>query len=394
MSQIYEYGCLNLSALRALDSHSGLFSPRKKEVAIQIPTAMSSCSGCSHTVKIRPRSETLERAVEMSELDSRGWVFQERILAQAVLHFGHGMMFWECKCSRASEAHPNPPVSRHEPLKNLLSEAFREESLVDYAQGHYLVWYVLLETYSQKQFTNASDKLPAILGLAKRFERTFKAMFVAGLWYEDLHRGLLWSRYELLGGHKKGRIARTPSWSWISTDFALAYTFELNEGDRWKKFPVRRVELPSDMELLDAKVNKSNTKSRTKEVRGLLELQGIIARVTYKPVNLFPLPSGSGFLTRNRYPSKVQLQRTLDFDCETQENVFCLRVASWEHCCHREVSLQQLAYFLVLERSAPLPRHRHPSNQGEFRRVGIGADEPEKVDEFFGSATKQFLTLA
>jgi len=59
----------------------------------------------------------------------------------------------------------------------------------------------VVETFSQKKLTYASDKLPAITGLTQGFQRNFNTIFVAGLWYEDLYQGLLLARYKLLGSN-------------------------------------------------------------------------------------------------------------------------------------------------------------------------------------------------
>jgi len=82
------------------------------------------------------------------------------------------MMFWEYKSCRATEAHPTSPVSCYDPLKNLLSEAFQEWSIVDDRHGHYIAWYVVVETLSQKKLTYTSNKLLAITGWPNGFKGT------------------------------------------------------------------------------------------------------------------------------------------------------------------------------------------------------------------------------
>lgn len=267
MSKIYESGCLNISALGASDSHSGLFFRRRNEEAINLPEAIAGCAHRGFAIGFRPCSTTLQLCMENNELGSRGWVFQEQFLAPAIVHFGHGMMFWECKSCRASEANPVSPVP-YDPLKNLLDEVAREQSLLIECQAHYVAWYVVVEMFSDKELTLASDKLPAISGLAQRFQRTFDTTFVAGLWYEDLHRGLLWSRYEPFGYRKRKRIPNTPSWSWISAYHRITHTFELIGEVRWQNHPVQRVELASDVIVLDVKISKTNVSSPMKECVG------------------------------------------------------------------------------------------------------------------------------
>jgi len=49
----------------------------------------------------------LQRAVEKGPLNSRGWVFQERLLSSMVVHFGAEQILWECEHVRACETHPD-----------------------------------------------------------------------------------------------------------------------------------------------------------------------------------------------------------------------------------------------------------------------------------------------
>jgi hypothetical protein len=48
---------------------------------------------------------SFQRGVDSSPLMQCGWVFQERLLAPRVLHFGSSQIFWECITLRASETH-------------------------------------------------------------------------------------------------------------------------------------------------------------------------------------------------------------------------------------------------------------------------------------------------
>ena len=80
--------------------------------------------------------------------------------------------------------------------------------------------YTLVENYSRRALTYASDKLAAIAGLATEFEEQGRDReYIAGLWKEDLLRGLLWSpmaKYHETREHFPHGIlgASFPSSSW------------------------------------------------------------------------------------------------------------------------------------------------------------------------------------
>jgi len=75
------------------------------------------------------------------------------------------------------------------------------------------VWYQIVESYAPRQITKISDRLPAIAGVAKRVSALTGLSYAAGLWEEDLIRGLCWMC------RPRSRYCSTyvgPTWSWVS----------------------------------------------------------------------------------------------------------------------------------------------------------------------------------
>jgi hypothetical protein len=72
-------------------------------------------------------------------------------------------------------------------------------------------WYGVVAQYSRLSMSHESDMLPAISAIADRIKRATGYTYVAGLWQEDLHTGLLWYAD---GPKSAPRIWRAPSWSW------------------------------------------------------------------------------------------------------------------------------------------------------------------------------------
>ncbi|RDL35182.1 uncharacterized protein BP5553_07113 [Venustampulla echinocandica] len=90
------------------------------------------------------------------------------------------------------------------------------------------LWYDLVEDYTQRRFENISDRLVAISGIARIYGDMIRnPTYVAGLWKEDLIRGLLW--------HVEGTMLipkrptddiptfhkAFPSWSWTSVGYEV-----------------------------------------------------------------------------------------------------------------------------------------------------------------------------
>jgi hypothetical protein len=56
-----------------------------------------------------------ERYVDKSPLNTRAWVLQERLLSRRIIHFGSGMIYWECCRRSASELVPQGWVYKQYP---------------------------------------------------------------------------------------------------------------------------------------------------------------------------------------------------------------------------------------------------------------------------------------
>jgi hypothetical protein len=91
--------------------------------------------------------------------------------------------------------------------------------------NHFDAWYELVRSYSSRELTFLSDKLPAVAGLASIMQKSYLGTYSAGLWKEDLQIGLAWyvvgceeyhntSHETLDGGLNEEYVA--PSFSWAS----------------------------------------------------------------------------------------------------------------------------------------------------------------------------------
>lgn len=103
-------------------------------------------------------------------------------------------------------------------MSSLVSQRFGADVNVNW----HSIWWSLVNDYSRRSLTKASDKLIAISGLVVFIRRHWSPgdlplRYMAGLWMEELIAGLLW--YVDLGSHH-ARPAEyiAPSWSWASVD--------------------------------------------------------------------------------------------------------------------------------------------------------------------------------
>jgi hypothetical protein len=114
-------------------------------------------------------------------------------------------------------------------------------------QTVYHVWYGVVRVYSDRRLTFASDKLPALAGIASRVHAITKDRYLAGHWHKELERSLFW-RTEVQSdtGHP-GRVKdyRAPSWSWASVNATTKFDFpDLTSG----------LNTPAPLEVVDVSV--------------------------------------------------------------------------------------------------------------------------------------------
>lgn len=79
-----------------------------------------------------------------------------------------------------------------------------------------IAWQQAVTMYCRRKLSFASDKLPALSGVAELFYPILGGKYLAGLWTETLLLDLLWKRT----GQPRPRPEkyRAPSWSWAAMD--------------------------------------------------------------------------------------------------------------------------------------------------------------------------------
>ena len=81
-------------------------------------------------------------------------------------------------------------------------------------------WYRVIVDYVSRDITYKSDRLMAIYAIAKHYASTLgEENYKAGLWFNDIHAGLLWAPQ--FPGAVKVKEYVAPSWSWASIDLGV-----------------------------------------------------------------------------------------------------------------------------------------------------------------------------
>jgi hypothetical protein len=109
-------------------------------------------------------------------------------------------------------------------LEDIFSAIFSQSSKVLFKLHHRFTlrslsksWYLaIVNAYTSRKITYVKDTFPAISGIARFYCRHGLQDYKAGLWLQDMHKGLLWTTSGT--GRKTKATYIAPSWSWASMD--------------------------------------------------------------------------------------------------------------------------------------------------------------------------------
>jgi hypothetical protein len=216
MCHVYRNSTLNIAALGATDATEGLFSRRDPLInaGCRLPHSQHAEACFEHP---SPIQEYWWEDFHESALQFRGWAFQERALSSRILHFGP-RLFWECGSSLKQE---------HEVAVLTPSEDFSFNPSIqprsqDFDMVSLGVWTRMVEQFTERDLTIATDRLPAISGLISHFERRLAWTNLSGLWKEHLGRQLLWCVSTT--SIRSDRLDNNaPTWSWISVKSGVQF---------------------------------------------------------------------------------------------------------------------------------------------------------------------------
>ncbi|KAF5576778.1 het-domain-containing protein [Fusarium pseudocircinatum] len=243
----------------------------------------------------------------------------------------------------------NPPL-----CMPLFSRAWAfQERLIGTDLGEY--WHDLIEMYLIRQLTFGSDKLNAIMGLAKQINISQNANspplgnYILGLWSSSLENALLWSKR----GSGYSRNSQFPSWSWTSIGGTWLY-------QRPPPFPA----FASKATILRTPP-ESWTIDPTREARSYrLVISGYAADAVLVPYNFSPGQNQVQWTLRTGFEcdSDMELIVSLDIDLSYKQGdqateVTCLQLGV------SEIRSKRRSWGLVLRATT----HK----KAEFGRIGI-----------------------
>lgn len=236
MANIYANSYLTISATASADGSVGCLFPRCINFGGRMPRSeVLVLSEVQNGIisKVYARNASVDahgeftndaiRNKKTSPLLSRAWCYQDRLLSNRIIHFHAEEMVWECGSSLVCECgylngtadvdgHPFKSNSCRRKIYQVLHGARSRHEVFN-------TWLHIVQRFSRLELSNESSRLEAIAGLASRFEQELDCQYLVGLWYDDLPRALLWSLSRNKSRRKvDGTGYKAPTWSWASIE--------------------------------------------------------------------------------------------------------------------------------------------------------------------------------
>ncbi|KAF2185322.1 HET-domain-containing protein, partial [Zopfia rhizophila CBS 207.26] len=179
MGDIYEGSYLNIAALDSPNCNGGCALYRRKpatHVRLQNGSQLAIRALAAHPADVFD-----------SHLNTRGWIFQELVLPIRVLYCGKNQFYWQCSTKVYSE----DGFIDHDMALNLPGTRTLNcpTSLQTNSPNP---WWVWIQDFSKRNFTQSPDRLPALIGVTRKYQETTGLTPVLGLWKETLLDDLAW----------------------------------------------------------------------------------------------------------------------------------------------------------------------------------------------------------
>jgi hypothetical protein len=231
MGSIYQNSYITIAATQSGNSSARCLIERRKPVKI----SYHNTSGKEFSLRARrildhhpSHAPGGGPAKPVGPLTSRAWALQEHVLSTRILHYTATELLFECKTSYRCECMPERKAYPTTPSLIPKAVASRKTDAV------WQAWQRIIEHYTARELTVATDKFPAISGIASKIRKATHSEYLAGLWKCNLASDMLWHVARSNPSFADNFALdnwRAPSFSWASLNVPVTYTL-LDEGER------------------------------------------------------------------------------------------------------------------------------------------------------------------
>ncbi|KAF2009125.1 HET-domain-containing protein, partial [Aaosphaeria arxii CBS 175.79] len=223
MGRVYQESYLTIAATAAPNGDGGLFPSSSAPAKTRFHELKPSSTG-QQGQDVDESSMFLRRQLNHDafstfspdgpRLLTRGWVYQERVLSQRVIHFSDDELLWECRgrfaceCGSAQARTSQIATVKQGQADGRAGSTWRVGYSAANSAGYNFDDHVahntgeavhrpkryraMVSDYTRLHLTFARDRLPAFAGIARLYGGAGRGDYVAGLWTGSLASDLLW----------------------------------------------------------------------------------------------------------------------------------------------------------------------------------------------------------
>lgn len=213
----YENGSVNFAAGTS-DNPDTPFTKHIQDKWCPITVKVHDWQGRPSLINTRRMPWLMDSNRDLGAMFTRAWTFQESLFALRTINFTSQGVIWLCASGYSNSDTPSDPstVMTLAPACALFPRPVGVSEKPEFGE-----WGCLITMYSNRVLTFPTDKLPAISGAAARLYERLHCPYLAGHWYDDLPRSLVWNVQRYIDPHHVPGEYVAPSWSWASITQAI-----------------------------------------------------------------------------------------------------------------------------------------------------------------------------
>jgi hypothetical protein len=362
MSSVYKNSYVTISSTGFPNSGGGLLDERKSKLINLEGKVFYAREYLDHE-QFAASDSSSQSATNQYPLFTRGWCFQERLLATRVLHYTRQGIFFECGYSARCECQCNPECREVRSFKWTFAASILEtvndapDTAVDIESKIGLdaqadpevddeleggdddddwsdvsdnddpaaLWDEIITNYSNKKLTFQKDNLVALSSVAGEWQKLGMGKYLAGLWENSLAAGLLWKSAKPLPVRFEADSYLAPTFSWASHVGPIK-PYEFSERPTYH------------IRILEAECTPKGPNLFGQVSGGFIRLRGPLIMAAFHPAScmdcatmLWQNLNGGCHLRKSGYEAEYfDVDRSADAKMKKGESVYLLLVAMKE----------------------------------------------------------------
>lgn len=274
MGTVYSNAFVTLSAAGAPNCQAGMFFPRSPRLASSfrfLAYDRDSMEGGYVYLDMQIKTFSLN---DEEPIDKRAWTLQERLLSPRLVKYGTNAISWECRSATLAE----------------FDARVRTDGLKIYRLPRQLTtddWMQVIEDYSSRNITFVEDRIPAIFGMVRHFQRSLNMRYVAGLWASEsdptvLLRLLIW-HVVLDTEEQRNNMKRLPgpTWSWLSVNAPVSWRYPpVSPGKEISlRYDTKRAFVKWQADVIECHVKQDESDPLCRVTNGCITIRGVLKQI-------------------------------------------------------------------------------------------------------------------